>query len=70
MPQYKGYEIEIEGYEGSYSCYCPDLLGVVAAAKTQEELLTLMREAIDLHLEGIAEDELEESQNATALNQS
>lgn len=52
--------------KGSYSAYCPNLLGVVAAAETKEELLVLMRGAIDLHLEGIAEDELEENRHSTA----
>lgn len=66
MAEYRCYKIEIEGEPGSYSCYCPDLLGVAATGTTEDELLEHMRGAIDLHLEGIAEDELEESRHATA----
>lgn len=38
--------------------YCPDLPGVVAAGKTGEETAELMREAIELHLEGLKKDDL------------
>lgn len=66
MTEYRGYKIEVEGTEGSYSSYCPDLPGVVSCGETRKELLSNMREAIDLHLEGIAEDDLEEKRQATA----
>jgi len=66
MPEHKGYKIEVEGSAGDYSAFCPDLPGVASCGETREELLSNMREAIDLHLEGIAEDELEESRHATA----
>ncbi|HSD58581.1 MAG TPA: type II toxin-antitoxin system HicB family antitoxin [Methanotrichaceae archaeon] len=54
----KTYTIIIERGEGNYSAYCPDLPGVVAAGETEEETVELMREAIELHLEGMKEDKL------------
>ena len=50
------YLVIIEGTDGSYSAYSPDLPGCVAAGDTREETLELMREAIVLHLEGLQED--------------
>ena len=50
------YLVIIEGAEGSYSAYSPDLPGCVAAGDTREGTLELMREAIALHLEGLRED--------------
>ncbi len=48
------YAIIIERSEsGSYGAWCPDLPGCVAAADEQDECLQLMREAIELHLEGM-----------------
>ncbi len=42
--------------EGGYSVWAPDLPGVVAAGSTYDETLTLMREAVAFHLEGMRED--------------
>jgi len=52
------YAIIIEKSERNYSAYCPDLPGAVAAGETEEETAELMREAIELHLEGLKEDNL------------
>ena len=52
------YLIVIEKANNNYSAYSPDLDGCVAAAKTREETLRLIREAIELHIEGIKEDGL------------
>ena len=52
------YTIIIEGGEGNFSAYAPDLPGVVAAGETEEETITLMEEAIELHIEGLKEDKL------------
>jgi predicted RNase H-like HicB family nuclease len=41
------------GPEGGYSAYVPDLQGCVAAARTLEEVRTLMEEAIEFHIEGM-----------------
>jgi len=50
--------IVIEKASNNYSAYSPDLDGCVAAGKTREETLDLMREAIELHLKGMQEDGL------------
>jgi len=42
--------------EGSWSAYCPDLPGCVAAGATEDEVLDLMHGALAMHLEGIEKD--------------
>ena len=49
------YAIIIEKGENSFGAYVPDLPGCVAAAESKEEVLTLIREAIALHLEDLRE---------------
>jgi predicted RNase H-like HicB family nuclease len=49
------YAVVVEKGEHNYSAYVPDLPGCVAAAETKEEILGLIREAIDFHLEGMRE---------------
>jgi predicted RNase H-like HicB family nuclease len=49
------YAVVIEQGESSYGAWVPDLPGCVAAASTAEEVERLIREAIVLHLEGLAE---------------
>ena len=53
-----GYPVVIEGDEGGYSAYVPNLPGCVAVGATLDEVRRLMREAIDLHLRGMIEDGL------------
>ncbi len=50
------YLVIVEGTDGSYSTYSPDLPGCVAAGDTREETVELMRDAIAFHLEGLQED--------------
>lgn len=52
------YTIIIEKGEENYSAYCPDLPGVVSAGITEEETAELMKEAIQVHLEGLKEDRI------------
>ena len=47
------YVVVIEGEGDSYSAYCPDLPGCVAAGDSPEEVRQLMREDIALHLESL-----------------
>ena len=47
------YLVVVEKGEQSYGAYVPDLPGCIAAGDTKEEVLGLMREAIELHLEGL-----------------
>lgn len=49
------YMVVIEKGETSYGAYVPDLPGCVAAAETEEEVKQLIQEAIEFHLEDLAE---------------
>jgi len=53
------YAIVIEKGPTSYGAYVPDLPGCVAAAESREEVVALIREAIELHLEAMREEGLE-----------
>lgn len=50
------YAIVIEKAASNYAAYVPDLPGCVAAGKTVAETEQLLREAIDLHLQGLRAD--------------
>lgn len=50
------YAIVIEKALENFSAYVPDLPGCVATDATIEEVETHIREAIELHLEGLRED--------------
>jgi predicted RNase H-like HicB family nuclease len=50
------YAIVIEDVGSNLAAYVPDLPGCIATADTEEEVERLIREAIALHLEGMAED--------------
>jgi len=52
------YAIVIENAGANFSAYSPDLPGCVATGATPEETESRMREAIELHLQGLAEDGL------------
>jgi predicted RNase H-like HicB family nuclease len=52
------YAIVIEHGPSSYGAYVPDLPGCVAAADTREEVVKLIREAIEFHLEEMRGDGL------------
>ena len=50
------YLVVVEEGPKSFGAYVPDLPGCVAAAETREEVLRLIREAIEFHIEGLRED--------------
>ena len=50
------YAVIVEKGETSFGAYVPDLPGCVAAAETKEEVLRLIHEAIEFHVEGLRED--------------
>ena len=50
------YLIIIERGEHNLSAYVPDPPGCVATGHTRDEVLSRMREAIELHLQGMRED--------------
>jgi predicted RNase H-like HicB family nuclease len=47
------YMVVLEHGPTSIGAYVPDLPGCVAAAESEEEALSLIREAIELHLEAL-----------------
>ncbi len=52
------YGIVIEKANGNYSTYVPDLPGCVATGDTVEDVEFQIREAIQVHLDGLREDGL------------
>ena len=52
----KKYAVVIEKGPNNYSAYVPDLLGCITTGHTLEEIEENIREAIELHLEGMRED--------------
>lgn len=50
--------IEHDPETGSYGAYAPDLPGCGAAADSLEDIKSLIQEAIQFHLEGLAENGL------------
>jgi predicted RNase H-like HicB family nuclease len=52
------YAIVIEKAESNFSAYVPDLPGCVATGVTAEETEGSIREAIELHMQGLREDGL------------
>ena len=50
------YLVVLEEGPESFGAYVPDLPGCVAAGESREEALTLIREAIEFHIEGLKQD--------------
>jgi predicted RNase H-like HicB family nuclease len=53
------YNIVIEEAEGNYSAYCPELPGCVTTGKTVEETIKNMREAINLYIDELKNENRE-----------
>ncbi len=51
------YTVVLE-HEDSWGAHVPDLPGCIAAGETREEVLDLIREAIDVHLQGLRKEGL------------
>jgi predicted RNase H-like HicB family nuclease len=51
----KKYLVIVEETGTGYSAYSPDLGGCVATGRTREEVEREMQEAIEFHLEGMAQ---------------
>ena len=49
--------VVIEKANNNYSAYSPDLSGCVATGATREEIERNMHEAIELHVQGLIEDD-------------
>ncbi|MGH9890510.1 MAG: type II toxin-antitoxin system HicB family antitoxin [bacterium] len=50
--------VVLEKGEASWGAHVPDLPGCVAAGDSRDEALTLIREAIQLHIDGLREEGL------------
>ena len=49
------YLVVVEEEPKSFGAYVPDLPGCIAAGETREEVVTLVREAMEFHIEGLKE---------------
>jgi predicted RNase H-like HicB family nuclease len=49
------YTVIVEKGQTGYGAYVPDLPGCIATAPTREEVLRLVKEAIEFHIEGLRE---------------
>ncbi len=47
------YMVVVEQGPSSFGAYVPDLPGCIAAGSSRQEVLQLIQEAIEFHLEGI-----------------
>lgn len=47
------YLVIIEKSENGFGAYVPDLPGCVAAGETREEVVSLIQEAIEFHIDGL-----------------
>jgi predicted RNase H-like HicB family nuclease len=50
------YAVIVEQGSSSFGAHVPDLPGCVAVADTKEEVLRLIQEAIEFHIDGLRED--------------
>jgi predicted RNase H-like HicB family nuclease len=50
------YAVVIEAGETGFGAYVPDLPGCVAAGATRDEVVRLIQEAIEFHIEGLKAD--------------
>ncbi|NBW93306.1 MAG: type II toxin-antitoxin system HicB family antitoxin [Bacteroidetes bacterium] len=59
----------LESTTTGFSSYSPDLPGCAATGRTQEEIETNMREALELHIEGLREvgNDIPEQQTDSSL---
>ena len=50
------YAVVIEEGPTSFGAYVPDLPGCAAAGESRDEVVQLIQEAIEFHIEGLKED--------------
>jgi predicted RNase H-like HicB family nuclease len=50
------YLVIVEEGPKSFGAYVPDLPGCIAAGESKDEVLTLIKEAIEFHIEGLKEN--------------
>jgi predicted RNase H-like HicB family nuclease len=49
------YLVVVEKSQSGYGAYVPDLPGCIAAAESRDEVVRLIRDAMQLHVEGLKE---------------
>ncbi|MGB5474706.1 MAG: type II toxin-antitoxin system HicB family antitoxin [Gammaproteobacteria bacterium] len=49
------YMVVIENGESGYGAHVPDLPRCIAAAETREEVMELIKDAMEFHIEGLIE---------------
>ena len=52
------YMVVVEHGEKSWGAHVPDLPGCIAVADTKDEVLQLIRQAIDFHIDALKQDGL------------
>lgn len=57
--------VVIEKTDNGYSSYSPDLPGCVATGSTREEVEKNMHDAIEMHVQGLIEDNLPVPESTT-----
>ena len=62
------FAVVIEKAASNYSAYVPDLPGCVATGRTVSETEARIREAIELHLQGMKEDGLPIPEPSSAVD--
>ena len=50
------YAVVIEEGVKGFGAYVPDLPGCIAAAKTRDEVVALIQDAMEFHIEGLKKD--------------
>jgi len=50
------YAVVIEKGSKGFGAYVPDLPGCIAAAKTRDEVVRLIHDAMEFHIEGLKQD--------------
>jgi len=50
------YAVVIEKGANGYGAYVPDLPGCIAAARSRDEVVKLIHDAVAFHIEGLKED--------------
>jgi predicted RNase H-like HicB family nuclease len=50
------YAVIVEEGDTSFGAYVPDLPGCVAVAETRDEVVRLIEEAIEFHIDGLRQD--------------
>ena len=50
------YAVIVEEGETSFGAYVPDLPGCAAVAETRDEVIRLIEEAIEFHIDGLQQD--------------